>query len=105
VNAFAKEGATVVLAGRRGSEGEAVAKEIRDAGGEAMFVKTDVADEEQIKALVEKTVATYGRLDMAFNNAGVEGEFNINTAQQTAEHYQQVFDINVKGVLLSIYFY
>ncbi|MBW4507580.1 MAG: SDR family oxidoreductase [Scytonematopsis contorta HA4267-MV1] len=99
---FSKQGATVVLAGRRESEGEAVTKEIRDAGGEAMFIKTDVADEEQIKALVEKTVATYGRLDVAFNNAGVEGEFNIKTAEQTVEHYQQVFDINVKGVLLSM---
>jgi NAD(P)-dependent dehydrogenase (short-subunit alcohol dehydrogenase family) len=90
--AFAQNGAKVAIAGRRQSEGEAVVNEIQTAGGEAMFVKTDVSDEDQVKTLVEKAIATYGQLDIAFNNA----------AEQTTEHYQQVFDINVKGVLLSM---
>lgn len=100
--AFAQNGAKVVLAGRRNNEGEAVVNEISSNGGEAIFVKTDVSDEEQVKHLVEKTVVTFGRLDVAFNNAGIEGNFNILTADQTVEHYQRVFDINVKGVLLSM---
>lgn len=100
--AFAQNGALVVLAGRRDFEGEAVVNEISSNGGEAIFVKTDVSDEEQVKHLVEKTVVTFGRLDVAFNNAGIEGNFNILTADQTVEHYQRVFDINVKGVLLSM---
>jgi NAD(P)-dependent dehydrogenase (short-subunit alcohol dehydrogenase family) len=100
--AFAQAGAKVVIAGRRQLEGEATVDEIQRAGGDAIFVKTDVSDEAQVKALVEKAIASYGRLDIAFNNAGIEGEFGIPTAEQTAEHYQQVFDINVKGVLLSM---
>jgi NAD(P)-dependent dehydrogenase (short-subunit alcohol dehydrogenase family) len=100
--AFARSGAKVVIAGRRQPEGETTVDEIQRTDGDAIFVKTDVSDEAQVKALVEKTVARYGRLDIAFNNAGIEGEFGILTAEQTAEHYQQVFDINVKGVLLSM---
>jgi len=100
--AFAQAGAKVVVAGRRQAEGEAVVDKIRMGGGESIFVKTDVSDEAQIKTLIESAIATYGRLDLAFNNAGVEGEFGISTAEQTPEHYQQVFDINVKGVLLSM---
>jgi NAD(P)-dependent dehydrogenase (short-subunit alcohol dehydrogenase family) len=100
--ALAQAGAKVVVAGRRQPEGEAVAHEIQDSGGESIFVKTDVSDEEQVKTLVEKAIAAYGQLDIAFNNAGVEGEFGIATAEQTVENYQQVFDINVKGLLLSM---
>lgn len=100
--AFAQAGAAVVIAGRRQPEGDAVVQEIQAAGGEALFVKTDVSDETQVQALVEKAIAYYGKLDIAFNNAGIEGDFGIATAEQTAEHYQQVFDINVKGVLLSM---
>lgn len=86
--AFAQAGAKVVIAGRRQVEGETVVDRIKADGGEAIFAKTDVSDEEQVKTLVEKAIATYGRLDIAFNNAGVEGEFNIPTAEQTVEHYQ-----------------
>ena len=100
--AFAQAGAKVVIAGRRQAEGEAIAHEIRDNGGEAIFVKTDISDETQIKTLIEKAIATYGQLDIAFNNAGIEGEFGISTAEQTADHYKQVFEINVAGVLLSM---
>ncbi len=100
--ALAKAGAKVVLAGRRITEGQAIAKEIQASGGEAIFIQADVRDETQVKNLIEKTLAKYGRLDIAFNNAGIEGEFGILTAEQTAEHYQSVFEINVKGVLLSM---
>ncbi|MEO0948229.1 MAG: glucose 1-dehydrogenase [Cyanobacteria bacterium J06641_5] len=100
--AFAKAGASVAIAGRRQMVGEAVVKEIQAGGGDAIFVKTDVSEEDQVKTLVAKTVNSYGRLDIAFNNAGIEGEFGIPTADRTAEQYQQIFDINVRGVLLSM---
>jgi NAD(P)-dependent dehydrogenase (short-subunit alcohol dehydrogenase family) len=97
--AFAAQGAKVIVSGRRESEGTAAVAEIKTAGGEATFVRTDVAVEADIKALVETTVATYGRLDIAFNNAGVEHTAPIT--ETTAEAYHHVFNINVLGVLLS----
>jgi NAD(P)-dependent dehydrogenase (short-subunit alcohol dehydrogenase family) len=100
--ALAKAGAKVVVAGRRDREGEAVVREIKEAGGEGLFVKTDVSREADVKALVDKTVATFGHLDIAFNNAGTEGLMPITIDAQTIEHYQQVFDVNVKGVLLAM---
>jgi NAD(P)-dependent dehydrogenase (short-subunit alcohol dehydrogenase family) len=100
--ALAKAGANVVVAGRRENEGNAVVKAIEKSGGKALFVKTDVAREADVKALVDKAVATFGRLDIAFNNAGIEGQMGLTTEAQTAENYQSIFDINVKGVLLSM---
>ncbi len=97
---FAATGARVVLAGRRSAEGEAVAREITDAGGEALFVQTDVTDEDQVRHLVEETIRHFGRLDIAFNNAGIEQTGPI--AEVTAEDYRKVFDINVLGVFLSL---
>ena len=102
VLAFAKEGANVVISGRRVAEGEKLAKEITSAGGSALFVRTDVAREDDIVALVEKTVGTFGALHIAFNNAGTEGQFGLLTTEQTVEHYHQVCDINIRGVLLSM---
>ena len=102
VMAFAKEGANVVISGRRVAEGEKLAKEITSAGGSALFVRTDVAREDDIVALVEKTVGTFGALHIAFNNAGTEGQFGLLTTEQTVEHYHQVCDINIRGVLLSM---
>jgi NAD(P)-dependent dehydrogenase (short-subunit alcohol dehydrogenase family) len=99
---FAKHGAKVVCAARRKEEGEATVKKIKDAGGEAIFVQTDVADEKQIERLVQETLKKYGRLDYAFNNAGVEGKVGIMVQDQSAEEFDTVFDINVKGVLLSM---
>ena len=98
VLAFAKEGANVVISGRRAAEGEKLAKEIASAGGSALFVRTDVAREDDIVALVEKTVGTFGALHIAFNNAGTEGQFGLLTTEQTVEHYHQVCDINIRGV-------
>ena len=67
-----------------------------------MFARTDVAREDDIVALVEKTVGTFGALHIAFNNAGTEGQFGLLTTEQTVEHYHQVCDINIRGVLLSM---
>ncbi len=99
--AFAREGAKVVVSGRRVEEGEETVRQIKAAGGEGIFVKTDVTQVAQLKDLVDKTVAKYGRLDIAFNNAGVEGTF-ATVAEETEANYQLIFDANVKGVLFSM---
>ena len=70
--ALAKEGAKVTIAGRRVKEGEETVRLIKETGSEGIFVKTDVANENDVRSLVEKTVKTYGRLDYAINNAGIE---------------------------------
>jgi len=98
--AFGKAGAKVIVSGRREAEGQAVVAEIKAAGGEATFVKADVAVEADVVALVAKTVATYGRIDIAFNNAGVELTGPIVNA--TEADYRRVFDINVWGVITSM---
>ncbi len=100
-HAFAREGAKVVIGNRNVERGEAVVKAIQSDGGEASFLRTDVLSEEDVQALVEHAVSTYGRLDAAFNNAGVEGLIAPLTGQ-TDENYDYVMDINVKGVWLSM---
>jgi NAD(P)-dependent dehydrogenase (short-subunit alcohol dehydrogenase family) len=99
--AFAKEGAKVVVSGRRVEEGDETVRQIKAAGGQGIFVKTDVTQAAQVKALVDQTLTTYGRLDAAFNNAGFDGAPAL-TAEATEENYGRVFDANVKGVLLSM---
>jgi NAD(P)-dependent dehydrogenase (short-subunit alcohol dehydrogenase family) len=99
--AFAKKGAKVVVAGRRDEAGKALAKELRSFGSEAEFIKADVRKDEDIGALVDKTVARFGRLDVAVNNAGTEGQVGPIT-DQTAESYAATFDTNVLGVVLSM---
>ncbi len=96
---FAKAGARVVLAGRRVEAGEAAVNEITSSGGEAHFVQTDVTKEDQVKSLVEETVRRFGRLDIAFNNAGIEHGGPVT--EFTEAEYRKVFDINVLGVFLS----
>jgi NAD(P)-dependent dehydrogenase (short-subunit alcohol dehydrogenase family) len=98
--AFAKEGAKVVLSGRREKEGLAVVEEIKKAGGTAHFVQADVAKEADVKRLVDSTVAKFGRLDVAFNNAGVEWKGALT--EVTEEDYRRIFDINVWGVITSM---
>jgi NAD(P)-dependent dehydrogenase (short-subunit alcohol dehydrogenase family) len=98
---FAKQGAKVVVSGRREKEGNAVVAEIQALGGEAIFVKTDISKASDVKAMIERTLATFGRLDCAFNNAGVE-QLLTPLPEQTEETYDQIMDINVKGVWLSL---
>lgn len=99
--AFAKDGARLVVSGRKEAEGKALVAELRDLGSEAEFVHADVRHEDDVSNLVEKTVARFGRLDVAVNNAGTEGKPGPVT-EQTAESYAATFDTNVLGVLLSM---
>jgi NAD(P)-dependent dehydrogenase (short-subunit alcohol dehydrogenase family) len=99
--AFAKKGANVVVAGRRDEAGKTLVKELRSYGSEAEFINTDVRKEEDVRALVDKTVARFGRLDVAVNNAATEGDVGPIT-DQTAESYAATFDTNVLGVILSM---
>jgi NAD(P)-dependent dehydrogenase (short-subunit alcohol dehydrogenase family) len=99
--AFAKEGARVVVSGRRDDAGEALAIELRATGAEAEFIRADVRHENDVRNLVDNTVARFGRLDVAVNNAGSEGKPGPVT-EQTAESYAATFDTNVLGVLLSV---
>ena len=100
--AFAREGAKVVITGRRINEGEATVNVIRQEGGEAIFVKTDVSKTEDIRAMVARTVETYGRLDCAFNNAGIVGEAGLRTADHSEETWDIVMNVNLKAVWLSM---
>ena len=99
--AFAKKGAKVVVAGRRDEVGQALVKELRALGSEAEFIKADVRKDDEVRALVDKTVARFGRLDVAVNNAGTEGRVGP-IADQTVESYAATFDTNVLGVILSM---
>ncbi len=129
--AFAREGARIIVSGRHDEEGQALAAELRRlgaaragaagahagfglhgtdedsvdeemlSGAEAEFVRTDVRHDEEVRALIGRTVERFGRLDVAVNNAGTEGKRGPIT-EQTAESYADVFDTNVLGVLLSL---
>jgi len=98
---FAKSGAKVVVAGRRETEGEETIDLIRAGGGEGLFVQTDVSKSAEVQALVQKTVAKFGRLDIAFNNAGVEGNW-IPIIEQSEEDWNRTIDINLKGTWLCL---
>lgn len=97
--AFAREGAKVVIAARRVPEGEETVQRIRATGGQALFVQTDVSQVAQVEAMVQQTVAAYGRLDCAFNNAGTEG-VQAPVVDATEEVWDRVLSINLKGVWL-----
>jgi len=98
--AFANEGARVVVAARRVEEGEETVALIRNAGGEAHFIKTDVTEKNDIKEMVAVCVSKYGGLDYAINNAGVEGTPFIPAAEYDEEVWDKVIDINLKSVWL-----
>ncbi|WP_186098066.1 SDR family NAD(P)-dependent oxidoreductase [Burkholderia gladioli] len=98
---LARRGAKLVVAARRRPELDSLVAEIAAAGGEARAFVADIAQEAEVRALVDFAAGTYGRLDIAFNNAGTEGSF-APLVEQTAERYQQVFDLNVRGVLNSM---
>jgi NAD(P)-dependent dehydrogenase (short-subunit alcohol dehydrogenase family) len=99
--AFAKEGARVVVSGRRDEEGKKLVGEMRKLGAESEFIRADVRHEEQVRKLIDETVERFGRLDVAVNNAGTEGIPGPVT-EQTAESYAATFDTNVLGTLLSM---
>ena len=99
--AFAKDGATVIAAGRREAEGEALEADLRALGAQAAFIKADVRHEDDVRRLVDETVTRFGRLDVAVNNAGTEGTPGPVT-EQTPENYAAMFDTNVLGTLLSL---
>jgi NAD(P)-dependent dehydrogenase (short-subunit alcohol dehydrogenase family) len=98
--AFGKAGAKVVLSGRRQAEGQAVAATINADGGDAIFIQADVTVEAQVKDLIGATVAKYGRLDIAFNNAGVEVTGSI--AEASEADYRRTFDTNVWSIIASM---
>lgn len=99
--AFARQGATVMVSGRREQAGQQLAAELRDLGAQAEFLRTDVRHEADVRSLVNQTVERFGRIDIAVNNAGIEGEMGPVT-EQSAENWQSVFETNVLGVLLSM---
>ena len=99
--AFAKKGAKVVVAGRRDEVGNELVKELRSFGSEAEFIHADVRKEDDIRAMVDKTVARFGRLDVAVNNAATEGQVGPIT-DQTAESFAATFETNVLGVVLGM---
>src|ERR1700691_499329 len=99
--AFAKRGAKVIVAGRRDEAGKALVEELRAFGSEAEFINADVRKEDDVRALVDKTIARFGRLDVAVDDAGTPGQVGTIT-DQTAESYAATFDTNVLGVILSM---
>ncbi len=101
--AFAREGAKVVVADVLVRGGEETVQMIKEAGGESIFVKTDVSKTADVEALVKRAVDTYGRLDCAINNAGIEG-IMAPTADYTEENWERVININLKGVWLCMKF-
>jgi NAD(P)-dependent dehydrogenase (short-subunit alcohol dehydrogenase family) len=99
--AFARKGAKVVVSGRRDEAGQALVAELRALGSEAEFINADVRKEGDVRALIDKTVARFGRLDVAVNNAATEGQVGPIT-DQTAESFAATFETNVLGVVLSM---
>jgi NAD(P)-dependent dehydrogenase (short-subunit alcohol dehydrogenase family) len=97
--AFARKGVRVVVAARRVEEGNTTVEAIRQTGGIATFVQTDVTKAAQAEAMVQQTVATYGRLDYAFNNAGIAGD-PVSTVDCSEENWDRVMNVNLKGVWL-----
>jgi NAD(P)-dependent dehydrogenase (short-subunit alcohol dehydrogenase family) len=98
---FARSGNRVIVSGRRKDAGQAFESELRSLGAEAEFVRADVRHEEDIRRLLDRTVARFGRLDVAVNNAGTEGKPGP-VAEQTVEDYTAAFETNVLGTLLAM---
>ena len=99
--AYAQQQAKVVVVGRRIDEGEETVRLIKEAGGEAIFVQADVTKEADVKAMVDKAVSVFGRLDIASNNAGTIGE-NPSLIEQTEAEYERTMNVNIKGIWLSM---
>jgi NAD(P)-dependent dehydrogenase (short-subunit alcohol dehydrogenase family) len=97
---FAREGVSVVVSDVAVEGGQETVRLIEEDGGEASFVETDVSKAAEVEALVERAVEAYGRLDYAFNNAGIEGRVATNTADYPEEDWDRVIAVNLKGVWL-----
>jgi NAD(P)-dependent dehydrogenase (short-subunit alcohol dehydrogenase family) len=98
---FAKAGAKVVITGRRQVEGDETVALIRATGGEGLFIKSDVSKTPEVAAMVQNTIEKFGRLDVAFNNAGIEGNW-LPIVEQPEEDWDRTIDINLKGVWLCL---
>jgi NAD(P)-dependent dehydrogenase (short-subunit alcohol dehydrogenase family) len=98
---FAKAGVKVVVAGRREREGNETIELVRAAGGEGLFQKADVSKASEVEALIQKAVERFGRLDVAFNNAGIEGVW-VPIVRQSEEDWDRTININLKGVWLCL---
>ena len=98
--AFADQGAQVVVADLNAAGGEETVRMIEDVGGQALFVQADVSKAGDVEAMIKRTVGAYGRLDFAFNNAGIEGTTLVRTADYTEEAWDRVINVNLKGVWL-----
>lgn len=98
---FADEGAKVVVSDTDQTGGEETVSLIKDTGGDAMFVKADVSRPEDVERLIDETIKSYGRLDCAFNNAGIEGKI-APLADQTVENFDAISGVNLRGTFLSL---
>jgi NAD(P)-dependent dehydrogenase (short-subunit alcohol dehydrogenase family) len=98
---FAQRGATVVIADVNEEGGAATAEQAKKAGGQALFVRTDVSSENDIKSLIETTVTRFGRLDFAVNNAGMDGDVRP-LAEQSTDTFNRVIAVNLLGVFLGL---
>jgi NAD(P)-dependent dehydrogenase (short-subunit alcohol dehydrogenase family) len=99
--AFAREGNRIVISGRREEAGQTLAAELRALGAEAEFLRADVRFEAEVRSVVEQTVERFGRIDVAVNNAGTEGQL-APIVEQSAASYEDTFAVNVLGTLLSV---
>ncbi|MGC1536505.1 MAG: SDR family NAD(P)-dependent oxidoreductase, partial [Candidatus Sulfotelmatobacter sp.] len=98
---FAKAGVKVVIVGRRELEGQETVDLVRSAGGDGLFLKADVSKATEVDAIIQKAVQRFGRLDIAFNNAGIEGTW-VPIVNQSEKDWDQTIDINLKGVWLCL---
>ena len=96
--ALAQAGASVVIGARREAEGQALVREIESRSGRAVFQKTDVTDAAQVAALVDVAVSGFGGLDIAFNNAGIEGDGMIPLVEETEQNLRQILEVNFFGI-------
>jgi NAD(P)-dependent dehydrogenase (short-subunit alcohol dehydrogenase family) len=99
--AFARDGSRIVVSGRHEDKGQALAAEVRALGAEAEFIRADVRHEGEVRNLIDRTIERFGRLDVAVNNAGTEGELGP-IVEQSVANYESIFAVNVLGTLLSL---
>ncbi|MEG9482676.1 glucose 1-dehydrogenase [Mannheimia sp. HC-2023] len=95
---FAKLGDNIVVSGRREKEGLEVVNEIKSLGANAIFVKTDIIQENEVKALIEQAVAHFGKIDVMVNNSGIAGRENVPLHQHSTENFRELIEVNVMGL-------